>query len=363
MLNARNNINRFKKYVPGLSINEAIEKYNISNPIKLSSNENPIGNPISTKELNQCIINSFQYPSTNNSKLEKKLKKMYNISSSNIIFGNGSDEVITLAAQSYINANDEIIVSENTFSMYDFSAQITNARITKVPLINYHIDLNGILKSIKKSTKVIYIANPNNPTGLYIPFSEIIDFLTKVPTSVLVVLDHAYIQYSDEDTEIYSSQIIKTFSNVIITHTFSKLHGLAGMRIGYGIANSNIIETIQRLRPPFNVNSIATEAAYLALNKSSFIKKSLELNSDCLDFLSKSLDNMGIQYLSSKANFIFIIFNKNAKDITLKLLKKGIIVRYLESFGFPNCIRVSTGTMSECKLFIDYLKEVTEESA
>lgn len=343
-----------KPYQAGKSINELKREIGIDKIVKLASNENPIG--VSKKVLTAIVKNIEQinrYPDSNMFDLKQSLSKKLKIKQQNLVIGNGSNELLELVAKIFISSDkDEIIFSKYAFAVYGLIAKILNAKEKIAKDKNYSHDLEAILKSISKNSKLIFIANPNNPTGTMLTSAKIYDFLKKVPEHIIVVLDQAYIEYLQEEDK--SIHWISEFKNLVITRTFSKAYGLAGLRVGYLISNSKICDYINRIRAPFNVNIIAQIAAISALEDDNYLKKSIKNNKDGMKQLELAFADMNISYIPSFANFIAFKID-NATEVFNKLLKKGLIVRLIE---IEDYIRVSIGTKEENQFFIDELKKI-----
>ena len=359
MIKNANRINQLPTYVPGKPIEELKRELGIENPIKLASNENPLGpSPLALKKMQSIIKNVALYPDGDSYSLKRKICMIENVLPNQIIIGNGSNEVLELIAHSYLNKDDEAIMGEYCFIVYPIVTTLSEGKIirSKMPDLTHSVD--NILALITEKTKIIFIANPNNPTGTMISIDEIERLLEGVKSNILVVIDEAYCEYVKENQRLNVESMVNKWSNLVILKTFSKIYGLAGLRIGYGISNDKIISNIQKAREPFNVNLVAQEAAEAALDDKEHIKNSLDLNNIGILFLKNELTKMGIKTYPSYANFLLIDFGKPSKNIYEELLKKGVIVRQLDNYGLLNCLRVTVGKENENKFFINSLKEV-----
>ncbi len=355
-INFREEIKDIEPYKPGKPIEDVQKEYGIDQVIKLASNENPLGFSPKVKE---AILNSLDkisvYPDGNASKLKAHLADFLGVNMNEIITTNGLDEIIDLVSMAYINKGDEILMADITFPRYIQTTKIMGGVPIIVPLKDFTFDLEGILSKISDKTKIIWICNPNNPTGTIVSEEDIKNFFDKVPNDILILYDEAYKEYATANEFPHNSlKFLKDYKNLLIMRTFSKAYGLAGLRVGYTIGNKDIIETINKVRGPFNVNSLALEAAIAALGDQDFVKKSYNLNLEGKNYLYKEFDKMGFSYPDSHTNHIFVNIGKNGQDVFLELQKRGVIIRPMAG----DFIRVSIGTMSENKIFIEKLKEV-----
>jgi len=359
MLKLNENIAKIHPYIPGKPIEEVQRELGLKRVIKLASNENSWGLPEKVlKILQQKIKDLYLYPDGSVFKLRQVLADKYGFKAEQFIFGNGSDELLQLIALTYLNADKEAIISEGTFSEYKFSALLVNAPYQVVPLKNYTYDLGGFLQKITARTSVIFLCNPNNPTGTYFAASAFDKFIKKVPENILVVMDEAYYEYACGGDYPESLSYLKKFNNLIILRTFSKIWSCAGLRLGYGIAAEDLISSLNKAREPFNVNAMAQEAALAMLQEEGWeddIRKKIK---EQKTYLNKELKNLGLEFLPSRSNFIFIFFKQEGQQIFEELLKKGVIVRPMKGFGFSNAIRVTVGLPEENRIFIKSLNEV-----
>lgn len=360
-MNYKKALEKIEPYKPGLSENEIKEKYNLTKVVKLASNENPYGQSDHIKELFKDLNRIERYPDNYCKKLREKLAFKYTITNENLIFGNGSVEIIQMITRALIQADDEIITCSPTFQSYYLETFIEQGKVIDIPLTDsYKFDLDGIVSKITNKTKIIYIANPNNPTGTIITSSELTDFMKKIPNNILVVLDEAYAEFVNDKDYPDSIKLLQEFSNICILRTFSKAYGLAGLRVGYGISNPRFINELEKVRLPFNVSSIAQEAALIALEDTRFLNDCIENNRKVIENVYKRLDSYNIEYIKTEANFIMIDTKHDCKIIAERLLEKGFIVRP----GFPNMntfIRVTIGTESEMNDFVECLNSIIKE--
>ncbi|WP_028974141.1 histidinol-phosphate transaminase [Spirochaeta cellobiosiphila] len=326
--------------------------------IKLSSNENPLGtSPKATQAMKQYLDQSFIYPDGAYSELRTRLSQHLGTQNDNLIIGNGSDEIITLLGLTYLTPNDEVILAKETFSEYLFATKIMGATPIQVPLKEGYHDLEAMEASITSSTKMIFICNPNNPTGTYWPEKDILKFLDKVPSEVLVVLDEAYNEYVRAEDYPHSVNLLNKYNNLIILRTFSKIYGLAALRVGYGISNKDIIQDIWKAKQPFNVGTLGQVAAKAALDDRDFVIQSFQSNKTGLAQLEEGLTSLGLFYYPTQANFICVNVNQDSKKIFDRMLKAGVTIRSLISFGMPEWIRITIGTEKQNLAVLKALKE------
>lgn len=356
MLKAKKFVDQLTPYVAGVSVAEVAESLGVTDVIKMASNENPLGPGVDISQMYHAFNSAHVYPHNASATVLAKLAKKYSVQPQQLILGNGSDEILQMLALSYLEPSDDVLISERTFSVYRSVSTLFGAQITTVPMTNYRYDLENFLHHVTPKTKVIFIANPNNPTGTIVSHDEIVTFLDALPPTVFVVMDEAYAEYVESANYPKMVHLLDRFPNVIILRTFSKLYGLAGLRIGYGIAHTDIISTLQRVRQPFNINSIALEAASFAIDAHDHIEKSLALNKQGKRQLYDALRELGVTFIETEANFICIFLPISGKEAMNALIKKGIIIRPLESFGLPNAIRVTIGKEDDNRRFISALK-------
>ena len=358
----KKSIEQLVPYPPGKPIEELARELNINKNfiIKLASNENPLGpSPKAIEAIKEKLSELHRYPDGSSFYLRKKLADKTGISINQIIIGNGSNELIELIVKAFLSPNEEVIQAFPTFLVYEKIVNIAGARLISVPLKEFKIDLNAIYNSITPKTKIIFLNNPNNPTGQAIEKEELKDFLVSIPQDIIVVLDEAYIEFARENDKIAEGlELLGTYPLLFVMRTFSKAYGLAGLRIGYGFGSEELIDYMNRVRQPFNVNSLAQIAAVAALDDEEFIKKTVSVVNQGKKYLYTELDKLGLKYIPSVTNFFLIKVPGNAKDIYERLLRKGIIVRSMEAYNLPEYIRITVGLMEENKRFISALKEI-----
>ncbi|MCM8831351.1 MAG: histidinol-phosphate transaminase [Candidatus Omnitrophica bacterium] len=347
-------LTKIKIYQPGKPIEEVKRSLHLKEVYKLASNEIPFAPTYIKKSILKELKNINRYPQSDCFYLRKIIAKKFNVLPEQIIFGNGSDEIITLCVRAFIKRGDEVIVAYPTFLIYEIQSRISGAKIVRVPLKNFKYDLTGMLDRITKRTKIIFIANPDNPTGTYLNKEEISNFLQNVNGNILVFFDEAYSEFAPKDFP-NTIKFLQKKSNIIFTKTFSKIYGLAGLRIGYGISSKEIVSVLNKVREPFNVNRFAQVAAIEVLKNQAFFKKVLSYIQKEKNWLYEQLKNLDINFIESATNFILIKIS-NAKNCSNYLLKKGIIVRELSGWGLKDFIRVTVGMHKENQLFIEHLK-------
>lgn len=334
-----------KPYQPGRPIEEVKQEYQLEEVIKLASNENPYGySPMVAEKLNQTDWSLAIYPDGAAVDLRKYLSDYLGVQENQLIFGNGSDNLIQIIAGALLSPGLNTVMSTGTFSQYSHNAILEQAEIREVPQINGGHDLEGILKQIDDQTSIVWICSPNNPTGVYINEKDLQDFLNKVPRDVLVVFDAAYYEYVTAPDYPRLKPLIEQYDNLIILHTFSKIYGLAALRIGYGMANEEIIRMLEPAREPFNVSTIAQKAAMAAIEDQDFIHACKEKNTDGLNKFYEFCQTNGLSYYPSQANFILIETGFPGNEVFEYLMSKGIIVRSGQALGFPTSIRVTVGS-------------------
>jgi len=349
---ARPEIKGIPEYIPGKTPKEP-------GVIKLASNENPFGpSPKAREAITKETKNLQIYPDQKSTLLREALSKKLGVPDECLICGNGSDEIMQLIAATYLNPEEEVIISEHSFSIYELVTRIFSGKLISVALRNFEITLEGIAKAITAKTKIIWLTNPNNPTGTIFTAAEFDAFLEKVPDNILVVVDEAYAEFVESKEFPNTINYVREGKNVIVLRTFSKFYGLAGLRIGYGIARKELIAPMYRVKMPFNVNRLAQAGALAALEDKDFQEKTYKNNLEGKKHLYLELDKLGLEYKKSEANFIFINLKRSADQLFMEMMKKGVIIRPLTSFGLPEAIRVSIGTREQNEKFIKALSSL-----
>ncbi|OWW18725.1 histidinol-phosphate transaminase [Noviherbaspirillum denitrificans] len=351
-------------YQGGKPIAEVAREFGLDEAkiIKLASNENPLGMPESAKQaMLKAVADIGRYPDANGFDLKQAITAKYDVPQEWITLGNGSNDILELAAHAFVQPGQSVVYAQYSFAVYALATQAVGGRAIVVAARDYGHDLDAMAKAIDKDTKLVFIANPNNPTGTFLPAADIEAFLKKVPQDVVVVLDEAYNEYLAPEQQYDSVAWVRQYPNLLVSRTMSKAYGLAGLRVGFGIAQPAITDLLNRIRQPFNVNSMAQAAAVAALNDTAFLQKSAKLNADGYRQLTTAFDAMGIEYVPSYGNFVlFKVGNDDGAGarVNVALLKRGIIVRPVGNYGLPQWIRVSIGLPEENEAFIGALKQV-----
>lgn len=352
----RDEIVGLEPYEPGMSIDELRRKYGISgNIIKLASNENPYGASPKAIEILQSNVSSVSSLYPDNHNFIDAVAKKHDISTNMILVGNGSNDVIDIIARTFLGNDDEAISSEFAFVAYGIATTLSGAKNAIVSAKNFGHDLDGMLARINDKTKVIWIANPNNPTGTFIDQVEIVKFMKKVPDNVVIVLDEAYLEYLSPDDYFDSIQLLETYQNLIVVRTMSKIYGLAGLRLGYAIASPEITNYMNRVRQPFNANTLALDAGMAALSDVSYVALSHKRNNEAMAVMTDGLKSLGLEYLLPHGNFVTVKFN-NASANHEMLLREGIIVRPLASYKMPDFLRITIGKIEDVEKLLEKLK-------
>jgi histidinol-phosphate aminotransferase len=345
-------------YQPGKPISELAREMGLdeADVVKLASNENPLGvSPLAQCAIQDVLEGLARYPDGNGFELKQALGERYGIAQDCIVLGNGSNDVLELAARSFLTPANSAIYSQHAFAVYPLAVQAVGARGIEVPANNFSHDLDAMLRAVRPDTRLVFVANPNNPTGTLAGAAELEAFIAALPAQVLVVLDEAYNEYLPTERRADTLAWLKKYSNLLITKTFSKAYGLAGLRVGYALGAPGVADLMNRVRQPFNVNSISLAAAAAALKDTEFVRKSFELNQIGMRQITQEFERMGIEYIPSFGNFVSFKL-RDAAGAYRKLLKAGVIVRPIASYGMPDYLRVSIGLESENARFLDSLK-------
>jgi len=345
-------------YVPGKPIEEVKRELGLDDVIKLASNENPLGpSPKAIEAMKAALDNVAQYPEGSCFELRQAVAKHLGVNPDMLIFGCGADEVIHYLGIALLDDGDEIVQADPSFVQYKAASTLMDCEAHMVPLRNWTHDLDAMLACVNERTKMLFITNPNNPTGTIVSADEIQRVLDKLPERCLLVLDEAYYEYVDDPAYTRAIEWIWQDRNVIALRTFSKIYALAGARVGYGVAPKRIIDMLERVRAPFNVNSIAQAGALASLSDPDQVTRTRIQNQRSKQYFYQELDRMGIPYTPTEANFLWVDTQRDCKDVFNKLLRLGVIVRTGDIFGCPTHIRVTTGTDEQNARFIEALKE------
>lgn len=348
-----------KPYIPGKPIEETQRQLGLKQIVKLASNENPLGpSPKAVSAIKKCLTGINRYPDARGFYLKKKLAKYFALTADNFVLGNGSDELIDVLIKTFVEPDENIVTADTTFLEYEIIAQVNARKVKKAALRYFKYDLEAILKLVDKKTKLIFIANPNNPTGTYVTREEVKRFLNALPERLIVVFDEAYDAFIDVDDYPDSLSYLKSRKKIVILRTFSKAYGLAGLRLGYAIAQPELVTYMERIRQPFNVNSLAQAAGLAAIDDLDFLKKTRRLVLEGKNFIYRELSKMGLGYVASVANFILIDTGTDSLKVFKSMLKFGVIVRDMKQYGLNNFIRLTIGTPKENARSMQVLRKV-----
>lgn len=347
-------------YVPGKPIEELERELGISNIVKLASNENPLGPSAKVlRALDDVKAELTRYPDGNGFQLKQTLAQHLSLDIERITLGNGSNDVLDLIARAYLSPGDEAVFSQYAFAVYPISTQAAGATAVVTPAKQWGHDLSAMAQAISDKTKVVFIANPNNPTGTSFGKAEWECFIQQVPESVLVVLDEAYIEYVDGGSDLLNGiDYVQQYPNLIITRTFSKAYGLAGLRVGYSISHPQVANVLNRVRQPFNVDLFALAAATAVLSDEEYLQRSRLINQQGMQQLEQGFQALGLDFIPSAGNFISVHFQQDAGDLYQKLLREGVIVRPVSNYGMTKSLRVSIGLEQENQRFLQALERV-----
>src|ERR1700754_2949235 len=350
-------------YVAGKPISEVAREFGLDEAriVKLASNENPLGMPESAQRaMAQAASDLGRYPDSNAFELKATLAARYGVPPEWITLGKGSNDILEMAAHAFVEKTQSVVYAQYSFAVYALATQGLGARAIVVPAVQYGHDLDAMLAAIADDTRLVFIANPNNPTGTFIDGPTLDAFLAKVPSHVVVVLDEAYTDYLTPEHRYDSIEWVRRYPNLLVSRTLSKAYGLAGLRVGFSIAHPHLPDLLNRLRQPFNVNTLAQAAAVAALNDKPFLEKSAELNAQGYRRLTEAFDKLGLEYVPSHGNFVLVRVGKedSAGDrVNLELLKQGVIVRPVGSYGLPQWLRVTVGLPEENEAFLAALEK------
>ena len=357
-------VRALQPYQPGKPIEELQRELGLSQVVKLASNENPLGpSPMALHTLRQLDAELARYPDGNGFILKDALSKKLGVATNQITLGNGSNDVLEIIARTFVQPGQQVIYSRYAFAVYPIVTQAIGARHGIVDAIEWGHNLEGMLQRIDADTRLVFIANPNNPTGTWQTHDTLTDFMEQVPAQVIVVLDEAYFEYASDPAMGITDYpdgmaLLSRYENLIVTRTFSKAYGLAGLRVGYAVASKTITNLLNRVRQPFNVNSYAMHAAAAALGDHAHLEKSVQTNLQGMQQLTRRFDELGLQYIPSAGNFMSLDVAREALPVYEALLKRGVIVRPVANYAMPRHLRISIGTEFENATFLDTLQDV-----
>jgi len=353
-------LNGLPVYQPGRPIEEVARELGLApdSIIKLASNENPLGpSPLARTAMRKAIADVNLYPDGNAFYLKQKLAAKLGVAPANLIPGNGSNEVIELIGHALLAPGAEVVVSQYCFAVYPIVTALFGAKLITVPAKNYGHDLDAMLAAITPNTRVVFVANPNNPTGTTAGREDLARFVNAVPPNVLVALDEAYVEFLNEPLDLLPDIRNGSKPNLILMRTFSKIYGLAGLRIGYGVGHPDFIAALEKIRQPFNINSIAQAGALAALDDTKHVEKTRKINSRGLKLYARTFRKLGLEFLPSSANFILVRVG-DGQGVFAGLQKLGVIVRPMAGYQLPEWIRISIGTTKENQRCVEALKTV-----
>ncbi len=338
-------------YVPGKPIEETEREYGVTGAIKLASNENPLGpSPLAIKAVAENLGKLHLYPDAASFYLKKKMATLLGVASEELVLGNGSNELIELLVRTLMDGEDEAIISRGSFAMYKVALHAHNRRYIEVPARDFFYDLEAIAAAMTPRTKLIFLANPDNPAGTWFgkaPFEHFLEDVKRRNPDTLVVMDEAYFEYVEAEDYPDSLRYRRQYPNIVTLRTFSKIYGLAGLRLGYGILDARLANYLERVRMPFNVSAAAQAGAMAALEDKAHIERSRKVNREGLAMLIPAIESMGARVVPTQTNFVFIDLKRPAAPVNEALLRKGIIVRPVGNYGFPNALRITVGTAAE----------------
>lgn len=357
-------IEALKPYEPGRSIDEVKRLYHLEKVAKLASNENPLGPSGLALEAIRGQAAQVNYYPNGGLDLRRRLARQFDLKVENVIVGSGSDSIISNIIRAFLCDDDEVLTTESAFIGFQVLAKSRGVAYRTVPYRDWHYDLGALASAVNDRTKVIYLANPNNPTGTIFTRQEFDEFYRHVPDRVLIILDEAYFEYAQANPR-YPDSMHYRYDNVITLRTFSKIYGLAGLRVGYGFAHQELIANLLKVKLTFEPSSLAQAAAIAALDDREFVHRSLELNARGLRLLTDGLRKMGWEVVPSEANFVMVPLDSpdTARWVTRELLRRGVIIRPLDAFGLPHCVRISTGTEEETHMVMDALNQIDLKEA
>ena len=354
-------------YQPGKPIDELRREYGVSDIVKLASNENPLGPSLRVREVLAAeFARLARYPDGNGFALKQALSERHRVDMAQITLGNGSSDVLEFVVRVFVQPGDEVLFSEHAFAMYPIVTQAASAQAVVAPAHDWGHDLEAMQALISERTRVIFIANPNNPTGTWLQGDELQTFIAAVPERVIVVVDEAYFEYASDPAlgaagYPDASRWLDRFPNLVVTRTFSKAYGLAGLRVGYSLSHPDMANLLNRIRPPFNVNSLALTAAEAALADEAHVQQAVHLNVEEMARVTDAVTEMGLEFIPSVGNFVSIDVGGDAASVYDALLHEGVIVRPVANYGMPRHLRVTLGLAAENERFLAALRKVLKK--
>jgi histidinol-phosphate aminotransferase len=349
-------------YTPGKPVDELERELGLTDIVKLASNENPLGpGPKVLSAIKTLLPELSRYPDGNGFALKQALASKLNVATNQITLGNGSNEILELVARTFLTPDLEVIFSQHAFAVYPLVTQAVGATARVAPALNYAHDLDAMLARVNDKTRVVFIANPNNPTGTLLTAEALHSFFRALPETIVCVLDEAYFEFIEEELKASSIEWLDQYPNLIITRTFSKAYGLAGLRVGYSLSSVDIADLLNRVRQPFNNNMLALAAAEAALSDQDYLSKTIAVNKQGMQFLTRHFSELGLSWIPSAGNFVSVNLAQTAMPIYDALLRKGVIVRPVANYEMPDHLRISIGTEKENQVFIAALKDVLRD--
>ncbi|BAN49648.1 histidinol-phosphate transaminase [Metapseudomonas resinovorans] len=358
---AQPGVQKLSPYVPGKPVDELARELDLdpAGIVKLASNENPLGpSPKALETIREQLAELTRYPDGNGFELKSRLAERCGVTPAQVTLGNGSNDILDLVARAYLAPGLNAVFSEHAFAVYPIATQAVGATGKVVPAVDYGHDLPAMLAAIDANTRVVFIANPNNPTGTWFGPRALEDFLAQVPENVLVVLDEAYIEYAEGDELPDGLDYLARYPNLLVSRTFSKAYGLAALRVGYGLSSAQVADVLNRVRQPFNVNSLALAAACAALDDADYLAESRRVNDAGMRQLEEGLRALDLKWIPSKGNFIAVDFGRDAAPINQAMLREGVILRPVGGYGMPTFLRISIGLAHENARCLEALAKV-----
>ncbi len=356
----KDSVFKIDRYEPGKSVETLKRELSLDQEFcKLASNENPLGpSPLAIEKIKRSLADSNLYPDENCYDLKKKIAEHLGIQPGNLGIGNGTTELTLFIGLAFLNPEETLVTSKYSFLLAKMIAQVIDSKLIEVPLKEYRHDLDAILEAVTGDTKIVYLDNPMNPIGTLLTQREILEFMERIPEDILVVFDEAYYEYVNEKNRSNTLKFIEEGKNVIVLRTFSKIYGLAGLRIGYCIGKEDFVDAIKRVSPPLSVNRFAQIGAAAALEDKKHMKKTREINESGKEYLCESFEKMSVFYIPSETNFVTFDVKTDAKKVSDELQKRGVIIRPLTMYGMPTFLRVTIGTLEQNKRFVDAFRQV-----
>jgi len=358
-------VQELQPYQPGKPIDELAREFGLDAEqiVKLASNENPLGpSPKAIAAIENALKELTRYPDGNGFDLKALLSKKMGVSPAQITLGNGSSDILEFVVKCFVDQGDEVVVSQHAFAIYGLVTKMMGGSVIQVPAKNWGHDLAAMAAAITEKTKVVFVTNPNNPTGTWNAKAELEAFLKQVPEHVIVLLDEAYFEYVHKPDYPNGIDYLEQYPNLVVTRTFSKAYGLASLRVGYGVSSTQLADLMNRVRPPFNVDSLALAAAEACLKDDAYVRQSIQLNDEGMFQLQQGFDQLNVTWIPSVGNFICFEMPGKAMDIYQGLLERGVIVRPVANYEMPDYLRVSIGTHSENETFLLALKTLLTQS-